>query len=106
MTSQQLEHLEGTTPQGRPRESAGSTRDHVLCVAAQTEPVAGDRGVCRDDAVQPLVPGQVRDREDVLVREVRGDLDEQRHVPRRDPVRFLPHGSQQRSQRVEFLELA
>ena len=105
--AQQPQHLERPAPRsGAPDSPPAPAALDLRRVEAQA--VAADRGVGGDDAVQAERERQVGDREHVVVGEVGGDLDQQRHAGRSRVTSSAraAHGAQQRLEPLDRLQVA
>jgi hypothetical protein len=98
---QPLEHVKGALLERRPGQAARLSGR--LRVADQS--VSGDRGVGGNDAVQAELDGEVGDRVDVLVGQIRSDLHEQRDLAAGRPVESVADRPQQRPQVLYRLQV-
>ena len=99
---QPAQHLQRACFSGAPDSPPGTAGLDLF--RWRTRPGASDGGIGGDDAVQAQVQRQAGDVVDVLIAEVRGDLDQQRNVAAGRFVCFLPHGRQQRPQGLHVLQ--
>jgi hypothetical protein len=100
---QPSQHRQRARFERRARQAAGSGRRHRGLVAQAR---AGDRRVGGDDAVEAEVERQVGQRVDVLVGQVRGDLDQQGDAPPgRCLVKRCAHRAQQGPQLADRLQV-
>ncbi len=102
--AQQPHDVEGALGEGRPGQPAGA--DLLDPRRRGAQPLAGDRGVGGDDAVEADRAGEVGDREDVVVAEVGGDLDQQRDPALGDRVGRPAYVLEQRPELLDGLQVA
>jgi hypothetical protein len=91
-------------PQRRAGQAARPGRGDLRRVAGQAVP--GHGGVGGDDAGQAQVQRQVGDRVDLVVGQVRGDLDQQRDRAAARRGQRVAHGGEDRAQPIGLLQLA
>ncbi len=96
--------MQGARRERRTGQAARPGRADLGGAAGQV--VAGQGGVGGDDAGQPELHGQVRDRVDVLVGQVGRDLDQQRDLAAAGPGGRLTYGGQHRAQPGGGLQVA